>query len=364
MKNTLKSLLRTSVIALIIGIIIICVLLRVSFDKISGMILDGIRKTGELVDISSDGLNIADYIVIEDGTIKIGGKTVEFGKSGISDSSSDGSLGEAIDSSDFAQNRYTFASDINRALDIDIHNCDLIIATADDLPDNSIVVDVFESDDYKYEFTTVDNTLCVTDSQAAPEQQTLDIFGFKINLGAKEKAPVYTGLVMVVYLPDDFGGEISLKTTNGDIKAGGLSLDENLTLETNNGIIELSDSDAYSISALTSSGRITFDRLSAIDIEVETSDAGITLTDLTIKRLTANTSNGPIDFSGLLGEKFEFTTSDGNISGSIDSQESLFSIVTEADGGSCSPKSDENDRAQYQLTAKTSDGDINIRFAG
>ncbi|HIX92622.1 MAG TPA: DUF4097 domain-containing protein [Firmicutes bacterium] len=362
MKDTLKSLLRTSVIALIIGIIIICVLLRVSFDKISGMILDGIRKTGELVDISSDGLNIADYIVIENGTIKIGGKTVEFG-SGITDGSSDGSLGEALDNTDFAQNRYTFASDVNRALDIDIHNCDLIVATADDLPDNSIVVDVFESDDYKYEFTTADNTLYVTDSQAAPEQQTLDIFGFKINLGAKEKAPVYTGLVMVVYLPDDFGGEISLKTTNGDIKAGGLSLDENLTLETNNGIIELSDSDAYSISALTSSGRIAFDRLSAIDIEVETSDAGITLTDLTIKRLTANTSNGPIDFSGLIGEKFEFTTSDGNISGSIDSQESLFSIITEADGGSCSPKSNENDRAQYQLTAKTSDGDINIRFA-
>lgn len=363
MKDTLKSLLRTSVIALIIGIIIVCVLLRVSFDKISGMILDGIRKTGELVDISSDGLNIADYIVIEDGTIKIGGKTVEFG-SGITDGSSDGSLGEALDNADFAQNRYTFASDVNRALDIDIHNCDLIVATADDLPDNSIVVDVFESDDYKYEFTTVDNTLCVTDSQAAPEQHTLNILGFTINLGAKEKAPVYTGLVMVVYLPDDFGGEISLKTTNGDIKAGGLSLEENLTLETNNGIIELSDSDAYSISALTSSGRIAFDRLSAIDIEVETSDASITLTDLTIKRLTANTSNGPIDFSGLLGEKFEFTTSDGNISGSIDSQESLFSIVTEADGGSCSPKSDENDRAQYQLTAKTSDGDINIRFAG
>lgn len=362
MKDTLKSLLRTSVIALIIGIIIICVLLRVSFDKISGMILDGIRKTGELVDISSDGLNIADYIVIENGTIKIGGKTVEFG-SGITDGSSDGSLGEALDNTDFAQNRYTFASDVNRALDIDIHNCDLIVATADDLPDNSIVVDVFESDDYKYEFTTVDNTLCVTDSQAAPEQHTLNIFGFTINLGAKEKAPVYTGLVMVVYLPDDFGGEISLKTTNGNIKAGGLSLDENLTLETNNGIIELSDSDAYSISALTSSGRIAFDRLSAIDIEVETSDAGITLTDLTIKRLTANTSNGPIDFSGLLGEKFEFETSDGNISGSIDSQESLFSIITEADGGSCSPKSNENDRAQYQLTAKTSDGDINIRFA-
>ena len=362
MKDTLKSLLRTSVIALIIGIIIICVLLRVSFDKISGMILDGIRKTGELVDISSDGLNIADYIVIENGTIKIGGKTVEFG-SGITDGSSDGSLGEALDNTDFAQNRYTFASDVNRALDIDIHNCDLIVATADDLPDNSIVVDVFESDDYKYEFTTVDNTLCVTDSQAAPEQHTLNIFGFTINLGAKEKAPVYTGLVMVVYLPDDFGGEISLKTTNGDIRVGGLSLDENLILETNDGIIELSDSDAYSISALTSSGRIAFDRLSAIDIEVETSDAGITLSDLTIKRLTANTSNGPIDFSGLLGEKFEFETSDGNISGSIDSQESLFSIVTEADGGSCSPKSNENDRAQYQLTAKTSDGDINIRFA-
>ena len=363
MKDTLKSLLRTSVIVLIIGIILICVLLRVTFDKVSGMILDGIQKTGELIDISSDGLNIADYIVIENGTIKIGGKTVEFG-SGITDGSSDGSLGEALDNTDFAQNRYTFASDVNRALDIDIHNCDLIVATADDLPDNSIVVDVFESDDYKYEFTTVDNTLCVSDSQAAPEQHTLNIFGFTINLGAKEKAPVYTGLVMVVYLPDDFGGEISLKTTNGDIKAGGLSLDENLTLETNNGIIELSDSDAYSISALTSSGRIAFDRLSAIDIEVETSDAGITLTDLTIKRLTANTSNGPIDFSGLLGEKFEFTTSDGNISGSIDSQESLFSIVTEADGGSCSPKSDENDRAQYQFTAKTSDGDINIRFAG
>ena len=362
MKDTLKSLLRTSVIALIIGIIIICVLLRVSFDKISGMILDGIRKTGELVDISSDGLNIADYIVIENGTIKIGGKTVEFG-SGITDGSSDGSLGEALDNTDFAQNRYTFASDVNRALDIDIHNCDLIVATADDLPDNSIVVDVFESDDYKYEFTTVDNTLCVTDSQAAPEQHTLNIFGFTINLGAKEKAPVYTGLVMVVYLPDDFGGEISLKTTNGDIRVGWLSLVANLILETNDGIIELSDSDAYSISALTSSGRIAFDRLSAIDIEVETSDAGITLSDLTIKRLTANTSNGPIDFSGLLGEKFEFETSDGNISGSIDSQESLFSIVTEADGGSCSPKSNENDRAQYQLTAKTSDGDINIRFA-
>lgn len=369
MKDTIKSFIKFAVICLVVGVIAVSLLLRFSFDKISGLILDGIQKTGELIDISSNGINIGDYIIIEDGSIKIDGKTVEFGDSSNltnSDSGdvSNGSLDDALSDEDFTQNRYTFPSDINRALAVDIHNCDIVLATADDLPDNSIVIDVFESTNYKYNFTTTDNTLCVSDSQTPPEQQTLNIFGFTLNLGAKEKAPVYTGLVMVVYLPNSFDGDITLNTTNADIKVGGLSLEENLTVETSGGAIELSDSDAYTISAKTSDDKIIFNRLSAIDIEAYTSNERIMLTDITTKRLTAETSDGPIDFSGLLGEKFEFVTSNGDISGSVNGQESLFSITTESDGGSVTPKSNENDRAQYRISAKTSDGDINIRFVG
>ncbi|MCI8387657.1 MAG: DUF4097 domain-containing protein [Clostridiales bacterium] len=370
MNNGLKTFTRLAVIGLIVGVVIVCVVLKSAFNAVSGMILDGIGNN-PIINITDDGVNIADMIIVDGSGVSIGGSRVDLSEIGdtissglessgiiVSDNMS-GSVGRAdVTASGFTQNRYTFPADINRALDIDVDNCDVVIATSDS---ESIVIDVFENDELTYNFSTSDNTLMIRDTTKAGEEKYLNLLGFKISLGTEKKQNVYTGLAMIIYLPEGFNGEIELETSNGDVKLGNLKLTESLNIDTTSGNVELSNIEAYDIRVKTSDGRLTFNNLSAIEITAATSNGRAVVNETTSKRLEVTTTNAAIDFTRLFGEKFTFRTNNGDISGSILGQELLFSIITETDR-SAFPKTSENDRAQYKLDAKTSGGDINVRF--
>ncbi len=351
----------------------------VLFFLLAGTLITGIvnltvgivRGTADVVEsiihVSPDGVNIADLIIVDDSGVSVGGTRVDFeaigddlseGLESVSAEVSQGMSGSFGDSaidvseSDFRQNRYTFSSASNRSLDIAVQDCDIIIAAGDT---DNLVVDVLESEDYHYTFTTKDGALTV---KSPEESSTLTLFGLPIG---KKEAVRYTGLAMVIYLPEAFEGRILCKTSGGDIKMGGLNLEDELQITTSGGKIELADIDAYEITALTSGARMKLSRLSADSLSFTTSGGRISMEDLTAKRLNAVTSGANIDFTRLFGEKFVLRTSGGDIDGSILGQESLFSIHMKTDG-SAYPESKENKRAQYSLECVTAGGDIHVSF--
>ncbi|MBQ8508339.1 MAG: DUF4097 family beta strand repeat protein [Clostridia bacterium] len=371
MNFNLRRFTRIAVVVLFIVVILICIVLRFAIDTALNFIRGSVDTVSSVISVSASGVNIADAIVVDEEGVRVGDIRVDFAEVGkqVSDglevagiTVEEGMAGklDAIDASGsgFTQNRYTFDPAINRALDIDVTGCDIVIAAGDS---ETITVDVLECEDFRYSFATSDNTLVIRDAAAQPAQKVLNILGFKLNLGAVEKTNTYTGLAMIIYLPESFSGEIGLRTSDGDVKLGNLTLDEKLTVTTSAGNVELAGIDAYDIAVSTSGGRLKLDRLSATEITASTTDERVSLSELVAKRLTVTTTNASIDFTRLFGEKFIFRTNGGDIDCSILGEESLFTIKTVTDR-SAYPKSVENARAQYSLEASTSGGDIDVRF--
>ncbi len=365
MQRFLKVFTIICIVGIFLAVILVSSIARFAVDSVRGMI-DLVPN--DIIRITSDGVSIADAIEIDGNGITIGGKRIDFSEIGESVADQldsvgvkvdDGTIGgltnaEDVTEAGFTQKRYAFDAAINRSLEIDVSRCDVVIAGGDT---DRIIVDVLESDDFRYQFATSDNTLIIRD--AAQKNKTMNIFGFELSLG--RSAPLYSGLAMIVYLPADFSGEIALDTSDGEVKLGSLTIDEELSVGTSGGDIELYDISAHEIDAVTSGGRITLANLSATEISATTSGERITMSELTSKRLQAVTSSASIDFVRIFSEKLEFSTTMGDIDGSVLGSENLFSIVTTTDR-SASPETRENARAQYSLRAVTSGGDINVRF--
>lgn len=352
----LKKFTRIAVVVLFIVVILISFALRFAFKTVSQLITSGVKQVSELISVTDSSVSIADYITIDSSGIYIGSDKAPL-------LSSTGELGDSFDGldvtlSDFSQHRYSFDPKLNRALDISVSDCDIVIASSDT---EEIIVDLLESEDFKYTLLTSDNTLVIRDSQPEGEKKAVNIFGYELSFGSIEHEKHYTGLGMVIYLPKDFSGELEISTSNGDVKLGMLELDEALTISTTNGSILLSSISAYEITASTTNKRLSLSDISATELSVSTSNARIELSDLTAKRMTATTTNASIDFSQLFGEKFTFKTSNGDIDGSILGVQSLFSLDMSTDR-TAYPESVDDPRAQYRLSAATTCGDIHIDF--
>ena len=369
MRKLLKAFTTLGIVGIVIAALLISGAVRIGVGVIRGMI----SAADSVISVTEHGVNIADFIVIDGGSIRIGGSAVDFSEIGeaigqslselgtVVESENSGSFAAVGDVSDagFVQKRYAFSAETNRALDLNLTGCDVVIAGGDT---DKIVVDVLENDDFAYDFSTSDSTLRISDAAARGRKKSLLGLDFLL----PQKSPVYTGLAMIVYLPAKFSGEISLNSSGGDVKIGALTLSEELTIATTAGDVELYDISAEEIHASTSDGKMTFANLTASEISAVTTNNGITMSALTSKRLSASTTMANIEFTRLFGEKFEFTTENGDIDGSLIGSQSVFDIVTETDG-SAFPATKENSRAnsshaQYSLRAYTTGGDINVRF--
>ncbi len=330
-------------------------------------VADGAKEIAQnVIRPALEGIDLGSLIAIGDGGVIVNGQPVSFPNIPADDGEAvvqvgGGMSGQLTDVTEagFVQNRYTFPANLNRDLSIDVSGCDIVIAAAE--TGGSIYVDVLENDDFTYTFKTVDNTLTISDDQKESDHHTLSLFGVNIDFGAKERKAAYTGLAMIVYLPESFDGDIEIADADGDVRLGNLSLEGRLTAETTNGLVDVKNLDAYEISLVTSNERMVLSDLSATYISVSTANDRITMDSLSARTIEVTDANASIDFTRLFGEKFTFTTSNGDIMGSILGEESLFRISTMTNL-SASPKSAENSRAQYVLNASTVEGDINIRF--
>lgn len=141
------------------------------------------------------------------------------------------------------------------------------------------------------------------------------------------------GIHVSVTLPEKF--DVSVKTDDGDVVAGGFKGD--IDLRTSDGDVDLGDLEGPSIYVKTSDGDVTAGELLGGDVEIKTSD-------------------GDLRAELIRGENVTMSTSDGNV------------VAEQIDAKSISIRSSDGDlrigASGGDLRAKTSDGDVEVRVDG
>lgn len=205
---------------------------------------------------------------------------------------------------------------------------------------------------------------------------------------------------ILVEVPADYSGAVSLRNENASIRVNDVSL-KNLECQTSNSAIEIENSTAEKVSSITSNGSVRLTGVTsagkliaknsngairltgvqAADATVNTSNGSVSLEDTEIatlntsnsngkislrnvdasESLSAVTSNGSIQVDRLSGTDLSLRTSNGKVSGTIAGKESDYGIIANTTNGSNNlegriAKSDKT------LTIANSNGGIHITF--
>lgn len=186
-----------------------------------------------------------------------------------------------------------------------------------------------------------------------------------------------------VMLPDNFKGDIKIKTSNGNVKSNDIKVN-NLEISTSNGFINLNSIDSKGIIKVkTSNGKITFNNVNAKkDINCSTSSGQIELINLNSDNIIGNSSNGKITYSNLNAnntitakssnhdihvaqinakKEINLETLNGDISGIIIGNLPDFSIKSKTSNGK-NNLPEKLASGSKKLNVKTSNGNININF--
>ncbi|HEX2985918.1 MAG TPA: DUF4097 family beta strand repeat-containing protein [Caproiciproducens sp.] len=146
---------------------------------------------------------------------------------------------------------------------------------------------------------------------------------------------------ITVNVPEQYAGEVYLKTSNATISADDMQNITRLTCDTTNGKVGLSN-------------------IQAEAVNVDTSNAHIELNQVKTSDLRAKSSNGSIQLTELTSPKIDLHTSNASIRGNICGREEDYSIHTDTSNSSCSPS--DRSGGSKSLTADTSNADIHIEF--
>lgn len=209
-------------------------------------------------------------------------------------------------------------------------------------------VDYFQMDQVEITAEVRDGTLLI---------QERTPFGVSIHNGDKYTVTVYiseeqeltaldaTSISGDLYLTGvTVAGNTSIECTSGDIVLSQANFNGNLAVTTTSGDVEINDVTCSSYVNLTaSSGDLALYQLSTVSLSCKTSSGDIELDRLTADTIALSTSSGEIEGT-IAGSAQDYASDISSISGEIE-------VQTAPDGG---PK---------QLTAHTSSGDIELRFA-
>jgi len=237
--------------------------------------------------------------------------------------SSDGGLG-------YTQKEQSFPIDQVQRIVVEDSNKAIRISA---LTSTDIRVNYYEGHHESYELQVEDGTLYVKSLVDRKWYDTLLSF--------------YDSTVPVLnlYLPPDFGGDISLTTSNGNIEVLGALETGALTLCSSNGSISLTDTTAQSLTAVTSNSPIELSRVTADEgISLTGSNSGLTLQNVDCAALTLQTSNGSIS-GELVGRAEDYT-------------------VVESHTSNGSNRNPARPGGERQLHLRTSNGSIKVEFMG
>ncbi|MDF2985985.1 MAG: rane protein-like protein [Eubacterium sp.] len=199
---------------------------------------------------------------------------------------------------------------------------------------------------------------------------------FKMNKSPGSLSINASNLVMDVYLPESFTGEVQLTTTSGDIDVNGYNF-KDINCHTTSGDIKLQKGkNIKSVNCETVSGDIALSELASNKVSVETSSGNIQLATISAE-LNLNTVSGDVTISEVISDKLSVETSSGNIHlNTISAEMNLNSVSGDisvackelkndltANSISGSVKLKLPDKADFKLKAQSGSGTISNSFS-
>lgn len=172
-----------------------------------------------------------------------------------------------------------------------------------------------------------------------------------------------------LYIKDTEFSDIELSTKNGKLDIAAISANS-FSLKMKNGSIALKNvavRDACAVKC--KNGNVKAEAVTAAALNISCNNAGLFAADIKSKKIDCSTSNGAIDASALAADELRLETHNGKINAMIIGARDDYKLVAETAHGSITVDgvpsksiSDASSHAQKKLTAKTSNGDIDVRF--
>lgn len=168
---------------------------------------------------------------------------------------------------------------------------------------------------------------------------------------------------VTVALPEEYTGAVRADLSNGMLTMEDLRLENDVTLKSGNGRIEVRNCRAQALNAETSNGAVRLAHVEAEKINAKTSNGRVTAEAVrSATSLTLTTSNGAIVLDAVFaGESIALKSSNGSITGTVADAQEAFQITSETSNGSNNlPETWGNGDKRLHVT--TSNGAIDIGF--
>lgn len=170
-----------------------------------------------------------------------------------------------------------------------------------------------------------------------------------------------------VELPDDFHGNLYVKTNNAPLNIKGIQSGlNNAKLTTNNARIQIEDFRCKSACVKTSNGSLSFLNTIGKELEASTSNGRISMEQGCWENgMILTTKNGPIYVNAIESPKIVLKTSNASITGRIQGDPRDYRIQSHTSNASSNLGNWQGISGQTKdLVAKTSNGKIHIDFIG
>ena len=131
-----------------------------------------------------------------------------------------------------------------------------------------------------------------------------------VGVKRKYELPIPEDLFLDIYIPEEYGGNLSIKTSAGIVKLDSFNL-ASFTLNTSSGGLEAEQLNAEKISINTSSGKLKIKRLEAAELKIKGSSSQINIDECIAKEakieissgsVTLENSSGNFDLKGTAGD--------------------------------------------------------------
>lgn len=185
-----------------------------------------------------------------------------------------------------------------------------------------------------------------------------------------------------IMLPDNFNGDIKIKTSNGNVKSSDIKVN-NLDIATSNGFIKLNSIDSKGIVKVkTSNGKITFNDVNTVrNVDCITTCGDLNFNNVKAKNINGKASNGKVNYSNLkasditgcstngeisidkidVANKLDLETSNGSITGNIFGRLTDFSVNSKTYNNK-NNLPEKLSSGNKKLNVKTTNDEININF--
>ncbi|MHB8062667.1 MAG: DUF4097 family beta strand repeat-containing protein [Ruminiclostridium sp.] len=173
----------------------------------------------------------------------------------------------------------------------------------------------------------------------------------------KHELPIPEDMFLDIYIPKEYGKNLSIKISSGIVKLDSLDL-ASFTLNTSSGGMEAEQLNAQEISINTTSGKLNIKKLAAKELEIKGSSSAVNIDECIVDEGTIESSSGSITFKNSSGN-FNFKGTAGNISVAYkEFEDQNINIKTTAGNVTLELPS----TAEFLLDAKTTSGKFQSDF--